>query len=182
MNPNELSKEISYALRHAPEKFGLKLDAFGWVEIDALITALRHQERFRDLTEENIAEMIQMSEKKRHEMHDGKIRALYGHSIEGKIKKVPQCPPEILYHGTARSFVENIMRTGLTPGKRQYVHLSENTETAFYVGRRKDPKPVIFQVDSKRAWHDGYLFYLGNEKVWLADYIPTEYLSIYNAN
>ncbi|MCL1809554.1 MAG: hypothetical protein FWG42_07320 [Clostridiales bacterium] len=47
--------------------------------------------------------MIQKSEKKRHEACDGKIRALYGHSVEKRIVMEPVKPPDILYHGTANS-------------------------------------------------------------------------------
>ena len=35
------SKRLSYVLRHAPESAGLTLDAAGWVDVDALLTALR---------------------------------------------------------------------------------------------------------------------------------------------
>ena len=31
MTYSELSKEISYALRHAPQEYGLTLDEQGWV-------------------------------------------------------------------------------------------------------------------------------------------------------
>lgn len=31
-------------------------------------------------------------------------------------------------------------------------------------------------IDAKRAWNEGVKFYLGNEKVWLADAIPGKYI------
>ena len=37
----KLSKEVSYALRHHPEEYGLVLDAEGWVALDMLVDALR---------------------------------------------------------------------------------------------------------------------------------------------
>lgn len=40
-NNVKLSKTISYALRHRPEEFGLKLDSGGWVNISDLISALK---------------------------------------------------------------------------------------------------------------------------------------------
>ena len=46
--------------------------------------------------------MIEKSEKKRHEIKDGRIRAFYGDSIPMKIWKEEKTPPDILYHGTAR--------------------------------------------------------------------------------
>ena len=35
---------------------------------------------------------------------------------------------------------------------------------------------IILEIDSKRAYDDGVVFYHGNEKVWLADKIPTCYI------
>lgn len=40
MNLKELSKEISYALRHAPWEYELELDEEGFVPIEQLIHAL----------------------------------------------------------------------------------------------------------------------------------------------
>ena len=37
----ELSKQISYALRHSPAEYGLELDDNGWVNVEELLTALR---------------------------------------------------------------------------------------------------------------------------------------------
>jgi putative RNA 2'-phosphotransferase len=36
-----LSKRMSLALRHKPERFGLVLDAGGWVRVDNVLAALR---------------------------------------------------------------------------------------------------------------------------------------------
>jgi len=54
--------------------------------------------------------MIEKSDKKRYEISNGKIRALYGHSIPQRIIKEQKCPPEVLYHGTARRFVKSIKK------------------------------------------------------------------------
>ena len=60
--------------------------------------------------------------------------------------------------------------------KRQYVHLSQDVETAYSVGMRHDMKPCILKIDAKQAWKEGIVFYYGNEKVWLADEIPSKYI------
>ena len=93
-----------------------------------------------------------------------------------KIQKEEKEPPAVLYHGTARRFVASIMENGLLPQQRQYVHLSQDLETAEIVGKRHDGKPCILVIDAKRAWEDGVKFYLGNEKVWLADVVLGKYI------
>ena len=172
----ELSKEISYALRHAPWEYELEMDEEGWVPIEQLLDALHRKNDWKSITQEDIQQMIDISEKKRHEIVGSRIRAFYGHSIPMKISKIQSKPPEILYHGTARRFMESIMKNGLSPQSRQYVHLSQDVETAQNVGKRHDDKPYISRIDSLRAWNDGISFYYGNEKVWLADTVPSIYI------
>lgn len=171
-----LSKEISYALRHAPWEYELEMDEEGWVPVEQLLDALHRNEKWVNIGEADLKEMIEKSEKKRHELVNGKIRAFYGHSIPMKILKEEKMPPDVLYHGTARRFLESINENGLLPQSRQYVHLSQDIETAENVGMRHDDKPCILIIDAKKAWDDGVRFYLGNQKVWLADTIPSRYI------
>lgn len=170
------SKEISYVLRHAPWKYGLEMDQQGWVSVDQLLDRLHETEAWKNVCEADLIYMIEGSKKKRYEIKDGKIRACYGHSISMKIVQKEQIPPDILYHGTARRFLESILENGLLPQSRQYVHLSQDIETAKNVGMRHDKKPCILMVDAKEAWKDGIKFYDASDKIWLADSIPARYL------
>lgn len=176
MDLMKLSKELSYALRHAPWEYELELDEEGWVEIPQLLVALHESPQWKDVTEADLEQMIQASEKKRHEINSGRIRALYGHSTPQKISKTPADPPEILYHGTPLRSVASIMEQGLQPRQRQYVHLSADMDTANQVGRRRDDQPVILKINAAQAAKDGILFYHGNENIWLADHIPARYI------
>ena len=176
MNYTELSKEISYILRHNPQEYGLTLDKQGWLDLEDLNSALKVQEQYRHLETADIVSMVLHATKKRHEIHNGRIRALYGHTLQERIEKEPTQPPEILFHGTSRKSAENIMTEGLLSLRRQYVHLSQDRETANRVGKRKDKTPVIFVIDAKHAWSAGIHFYLGNENIWLSDSIPPEFI------
>lgn len=174
----KLSKEVSYALRHCPWEYELELESEGWIDIQKLVISLRGNSIWDSLEESDLQIMIDKSEKQRHEIKNGKIRALYGHSLPFKIEYLPASPPEILYHGTAARFVPSILENGLLPQLRQYVHLSQDIETAFQVGKRRDSNPVIFQINTVEAFALGVKFYYGNEKVWLADSIPNRFLKI----
>ena len=126
-----LSKEISYALRHAPWEYELELDEEGFVPVVQLIHALNESGEYKEtITKDDILHIIKISEKKRHELKDGKIRALYGHTVPSHIRKETVVPPDILYHGTSHKAYEIIMDSGLKPMSRQYVHLSTDIETA----------------------------------------------------
>lgn len=174
---NNLSKKISHALRHEPWLYELELDDEGWVSVETLLAVLR-QERpeSADVQEADLNHMIESSNKRRHEIKDGRIRALYGHSVPQKLKKTPSAPPEILLHGTSPETAKIIKEEGIRPMGRQYVHLSVDIETALQVGRRKGPTPVILKVEAGKAHKAGIAFYEGNEIVWLADFVPPEYI------
>lgn len=178
INYTSLSKEVSYALRHAPWEYELELDENGWVAVYQLLNSLHQSEQWEMVTPTDLDVMIEKSEKKRHEISDGKIRALYGHSVPMRIRKEEAIPPKILYHGTSPDYLESIMQKGLCPMSRQYVHLSEDIETATIVGKRKNKTPIILIVDTEKVRDHGIKFYLGNEKVWLANEIPQEFIEV----
>jgi putative RNA 2'-phosphotransferase len=169
---------ISYALRHAPQEFGLVLDDEGWADLHCLVNCLGKDHGFIGLAESDIYRMVETSAKKRHELAAGKIRAVYGHSVITKIKREQAIPPNILFHGTARKFVQSISRVGLIPKGRQQVHLSANIETAEIVGKRRDSVPAVFIVYSLQAHKDGIAFYSAADEIWLADCIPAKYIKL----
>lgn len=177
MDYKQLSKKVAYALRHAPEQYGLTLDNEGWTPVADLLAALRKRRReWQGLTEADLIAMMERSEKQRYEMCDGRIRAYYGHSMAVKIQKTPAEPPDILYHGTALETARLICEEGLKAMRRQYVHLSTERETAWQVGWRHCDSPVILEIESGKAHQAGVRFYLGNNDVWLADAIPPEFI------
>ena len=177
INLTQLSKAVSHALRHEPWLYELELDDEGWVSVDMLLEALREQrEKWKYLTVGDIARMVESSDKRRFELKDGRIRALYGHSLPKKLLKRPATAPDELYHGTSPKAVQTIMRNGLKPMQRQYVHLSIDKTTAFQVGSRKANAPVILKIQASKASDSGVRFYEGNDMVWLADNIPPDFI------
>ncbi|MCR5165047.1 MAG: RNA 2'-phosphotransferase [Thermoguttaceae bacterium] len=174
----ELSKTISYALRHAPWEFELELDEEGWCESELLMEAMRNEFKRDDISMADVEEILRTSDKKRYEISGTRIRAYYGHSLPMKIRKEQVVPPEILWHGTSHRAAELIMIEGLKPLTRQYVHLSGTQELAYKVGFRKDRKPVILTVHAIEAHRAGIVFYHGNEEIWLADYVPPEFIEL----
>lgn len=173
----KLSRAVSHALRHEPWLYELEFDQGGWVSLEALIKALRAERKeWASLTGADIQEMIKKSEKKRHEMLGGRIRAFYGHSVPYQSKLNSERPPVILYHGTAPETAEIIKVEGLKPMNRNYVHLSTDRETALKVGSRKTHRPIVLKIASDVAYDAGCPFYHGNETVWLAKAVPAEFI------
>lgn len=173
-----LSRTVSHALRHEPWLYELELDAEGWVSVETLLNALQHEsKRWKSLRESDLARMIERSDKQRHEILNGKIRALYGHSVPEKLQKTEAVPPEMLFHGTYPEAIAQIRLQGLKPMNRQYVHLSTDRETAQQVGQRKAALPIVLEINALQAHKNGVKFYAGNNIVWLADWVPPEFIT-----
>jgi putative RNA 2'-phosphotransferase len=173
-----LSKEVSKALRHNPVAYGLTLDRDGWVEVVSLLESLKGcSPEWASLSEVDLHEMTARSAKRRHEVAGHRIRALYGHSTPERIEKEEKDPPELLYHGTGPNTAEAILRDGLRPMGRQYVHLSIDAITPGDAAKRKCPKPTILTVRAEEASKSGVAFYEGSPFVWLTDHVPAEFIS-----
>jgi putative RNA 2'-phosphotransferase len=177
-NLTEVSKFLSYLLRHEPQAIGLTLDREGWADIAELIT--RTNQSGHELNEGSIRSVVDNSDKKRFSISaDGlRIRAVQGHSTESvAITYAEKEPPEFLYHGTATRYLESILKEGLKPGQRQHVHLSEDLQTATTVGQRYG-KPIVLKVETLRMYRQGFKFYQAENGVWLVDTVPATLIQI----
>src|SRR5438105_15964813 len=81
----QLSKFLSLMLRHQPERFGLRLDADGFVPLTDLLAAVRRERAWQEITEEYVREVVATSDKQRFEIDGDRIRARYGHSVAERI-------------------------------------------------------------------------------------------------
>lgn len=173
---NELSKFLSYVLRHEPQAIGLVLDSEGWADIETLIAGANQSGK--TLTREQIQQVVETSDKKRFSLSDDglRIRAAQGHSTQAVAIQYPEKqPPEFLYHGTASRFLEPIQKEGLKPGERHYVHLSEDEQTAIAVGQRYG-KPVVLKIEALRMHQQGFKFFQADNGVWLVRTVPTIFI------
>lgn len=169
------SKFLSLVLRHEPQRIGLELDAAGWVDVEALLTACR--QHGMSLERDGLEEVVATNEKKRFAFSDDgrRIRASQGHSVEVSLGYVPQTPPSRLFHGTTARFLDSIRRAGLDKRERQHVHLSADAKTAEKVGQRHGrPAVLIVQADAMHA--RGHAFFLSENGVWLTGYVPAEFI------
>lgn len=163
-----LSKRMSKALRHAPERVGLTLDAAGWVDLDDFVRAL-------GVTREQVLEVVAGNDKQRFAIEGERIRASQGHTVAVSLDLPVAEPPAELYHGTIGRYLPDIFRDGLRPMARHDVHLSPTVETAVRVGSRRG-KPVVLVVDAAGMSADGHEFRVSANGVWLAAAVPASYL------
>lgn len=170
-----ITRALAFMLRHQPEEFDLELDRFGWGDLEDVVYAL--QERTGStVEEEDVAEAIESSDRPRYEIKDGKIRALYGHSIQIDPGE-PTEPPDELFIGVGSRDASRAEDRGLRSGRRAFLHLARTEEEARESGRRIARDYAVVTVFAGEAFDEGTDFY-DRGALFLADEIPGEFLEV----
>ena len=99
---NEISKQLSYVLRHKPDSIGIQLDDQGWTEIALLIEKL-------NISRFELEYVVSNNSKQRFSISNNKIRANQGHSVKVNLGLASKEPLIELYHGTTSQKYERII-------------------------------------------------------------------------
>lgn len=70
-----------------------------------------------------------------------------------------------------------MLRRGLEPRDRQYVHLSVTAAEAESVAWRHDPAPSVLVIDAQVAHAEGVRFYESGP-LYLVENVPAKFLSL----
>ena len=166
-----VSKYMSYFLRHNPPT---SMSEDGFLCMDELLQLIQCK---YTVDEEFIITLVKKDSKGRFQIQNGKIRAVYGHSVPVSID-LPLADVDILYHGTTEKAARRILKEGLIPMGRQKLHLSPTAEVAIEVGKRKCDHPVILQIDARNAVKSNISIEKASELVYVADFIPPAFISV----
>ncbi len=169
----KVSRYMSYLLRHNPEN--LKMDRHGFVSLDEFLEKIK--ERFQ-VDRKFIFEIVEKSDRKRFEIVEDKIRALYGHTIPVKLELQEDRTVKVLYHGTTQDAASKILKVGLKPMKRKWVHSSPTTKIAKEIGLRRTRKPVILEINAEAARNNGVRFYKASDRVYLCNNLSPKYIKL----
>ncbi len=172
-----LSRLMSGLLRHFPGEAGLVLDGEGFVELEELYRAIRYRWRRGDYSwvrREHLEAVAALDPKGRFEVRGGRIRAVYGHSVDVEPRYERVILDGVLYHGTSRNRLPGIMEKGLLPMKRRYVHLTSSLEEAWRRAKSRG-RPVVLVVDAARLSREVGLYRAGR-LVYLARRVPPGFI------
>jgi 2'-phosphotransferase len=168
----QLSKRLSYMLRHGAQKEGLGMRADGYVSV---LEILRKQQ-FRGKTLEDIRLIVETNDKQRFNLREEEgvwmIRANQGHSVavqELELEEIvdPQACP-VAVHGTYTRYWESIASTGLKVMNRNHIHLAVGRigEDGVTSGMRTNCTLLVY-LDVPKAMRDGIRFYRSTNNVIL---------------
>jgi putative RNA 2'-phosphotransferase len=166
---------LAFALRHDPARFGLDLDNEGWTSLEDLVVAFRFDRYDWALVDEAVLRTA-IEGMDRFQIRDGRIRAMYGHSVElGKLPPIA-LPPTVLFHGTTKGALPAIFRDGLRPIGRRFVHLTSDREYALRVAKAKQGQAVVL-VRAAEVHAAGRAFRRANGHVWLTDQVEASFIT-----
>ena len=172
-----VSKLISGLLRHFPEKGNLKPDDEGYVELKDLAKAIKTlKPELAWITENHIVAIALLDRKGRFHIKGNKIAATYGHSYAVKRKYDEVQEVGDLYHGTVEARLPSILKEGLKPVKRLYVHLTNDLEEAWRNASRWRGKPVVLVIDGKGLVKSGAKIFRGSHKIFLTRHVPPRFI------
>jgi putative RNA 2'-phosphotransferase len=164
-----ISRTISYLLRHNPGSAGLKMSETGEVNLESLADAL-------NISVKTVREIVESDSKGRYVIEGDLIWATQGHSIPVLARHEQVTELGTVFHGTKRHFLDSIKKQGLVAGDRLHVHLSSDLATAITVAGRRKGDSVILRIDGSRLLADGFEILRSSNGVLLTNYIPWEYV------
>ncbi|XP_055015122.1 tRNA 2'-phosphotransferase 1 isoform X2 [Boleophthalmus pectinirostris] len=128
----QLSKSLSYVLRHGAYQMGFQMSKDGFLYVEDLLA----HPQFRSWCLDDVKRVVESNDKQRFKLQphadNGRlqIRANQGHSLQVKdleLKPVlagsPDCPPEAVHGSFLRNWTA-IQQHGLSRMKRTHIHLA----------------------------------------------------------
>ncbi|MBW0468251.1 hypothetical protein O181_007966 [Austropuccinia psidii MF-1] len=179
----QLSKTLSYILRHGAIKEKLQMRPDGFISLVDLLS----RPTLKGFSSEDVYRVVAENEKKRFTIieepqPDGTcqalIRANQGHSLNvqdlqldpvTELEKLP-----MVVHGTYSKFWESIARQGLKPLKRTHIHFAAGLlgEDGVISGMRASCDILIY-LDVEKCLTDGIKFFRSANGVILTEGLST---------
>ncbi|XP_065739336.1 tRNA 2'-phosphotransferase 1 isoform X1 [Phocoena phocoena] len=165
----QLSKALSYALRHGALKLGLPMGPDGFVPLDTLLQL----PQFCSFSVEDVQRVVDTNGKQRFALQPGEpgagplIRANQGHSLKVGVPELelipletPQALPLVLVHGTFWQHWPSILLKGLSCRGRTHIHLAAGLlgDPGVISGMRPTCEVAVF-INGPLALADGIPFF-----------------------
>ena len=174
--PERLSRFLTFLLRHKPKDYPLAIDSEGFAPWQRCrrpgAAALLRRDRGADTRADRRRGEKALRDSRRQSARD--LRPFFS----GRSRRHGGGAAGASYYfGAARDLAQSMLRRGLEPRDRQYVHLSVTAEEAESVARRHDPAPAILVIDAQAAHAEGMRFYESGP-LFLVENVPAKFLSL----
>jgi putative RNA 2'-phosphotransferase len=175
---NNLSRKMSYILRHGILKTDIEMDPAGWVSFEDLVKYLR-------VNQKDVLECVRHDNKQRFEVNYFEliypitIRACQGHSNDMPVTRDALEESWAIFNGTqpiwhttnARAF-KSIQANGLVAGQRTHVHMAPHRDSK--VGKRQSASDsIVLEIEPSKLRKVEKIYQSSNGVV-LSRSVPSE--------
>lgn len=164
----QISKALSYLLRHGAHKEKLPMTDDGWIKIDDLL----HHQRLKSFktTRDDLNKIVLNNDKQRFKIKNEFICAVQGHSIkinnDNLVKLDENELPSEIYHGTYQKKLPMIKASGgLSKMNRNHIHF---TSPGAKSGIRPNCNLLIY-LDIRKCLQNKIVFYKSENGVILTE-------------
>jgi putative RNA 2'-phosphotransferase len=168
-----LAKTISYIGYHSPGDYGLFWDDNGTMPWKEFHWALQREPDLGFVRASTLHELRQLGFSLPFVL-DGRLLRLRDGVTHTPYPLV--IPPSRLYYACLRKNLQHAREFGLVSHERRYVAVASQQTLAVSIARRRDPQPVLIEIQAAKAEHDGIAFRLAGEYLYLVEALPSEYL------
>jgi putative RNA 2'-phosphotransferase len=171
--PKTLAKTLSYIGYYAPGEFGLFWDADGSMPWKEFYWALQEDPELRFVREKHIQELLTLGLALPFFLDGNRLR------LQGQVELPAYplvVPPDRLHYGCPHKSYPHVVEKGLQASHRDFLPLAADRTFAETLAKRRDPKPVMIEVQAKKAHGQSIGFRLGGPALFLIEAISADYL------
>lgn len=173
----ELSKSMSWILRHGANEEKMPIDTNGWIDVDVILK--HHRFVSKKYTLDEIKSVVASDRKQRYTLDtlpNGRLRikANQGHSIASvqmadmaRIDDASKLSAAV--HGTYYRFWQKIKVEGLKRMTRNHIHLTENERFNADISGFRSSSEILIYINVSKAMEDGIVFYRSENNVILTE-------------
>ena len=172
---DNLGSLLAYMLGHRPAEFGLLPDGEGFVSYKELIQAIHEETGWQYIRRSHLNEVLLGKNRHFFQPEDRRIKALkreWQLDLENPAKSLPK----VLLTAVRRRAHAVVMEKGLKSAEGRYNILTLDQDFALRLGRRRDQKPVLLEINAAMAESEGVLFY-SFDNLFLCRHIPARFIS-----
>lgn len=167
-----LSRFLNYILAHRPDEFGLVPDTEGFIGYKELLQAIHEEPGWGYVKLGDIREVLMGAGRSLFDFDENRIRAVEKRwQIDAGFS---ESMPSILYIAVRKRAHPHVMEKGI--GSDRNLVLSADPEFAMRIGRRRDPKPVLLEVQTSAARQKNISFAIFGA-LYLTKEVPADCIS-----
>ena len=173
-----LAHFLEYLLGRSPDEFGLVLDPEGWADFKHVLQVCSEEKDWKGTNRTRIVDLAWALPDCPFEFDEKRIRLKPESEAASHIPiREASIPPKILYYGCRRRPYRTYLCEGIGTLEGKEFPLCRTKEMAIRIAKRRDPKPIVVEVNTEKALSTGTRFLAYGDHLFIVDWLEAESLS-----